>query len=113
MDQPHAARPPRRRTGPTPEEVESLGIVSDWDGAAAQQLRTGDKLLWIHTKRAHYTSLPPDDEKLIRELTVTGLAHGYIMTDYGKYRIENGRNQFEACGCKRFCDCYGRLYLYR
>lgn len=104
-------RPPKKRSGPTEEEIARFAILPEWEAISARSLQKGDRLLWIHTKRAHYTSIPSDDEKMIRHVTVTGMTDDLILTDFGKYRIESGKNQYEACGCKRFCDCYGRLYL--
>ena len=105
-------RPPRKRSGPSAEEIEAFRILPEWDETAGRKIQKGDTLLWIHTKRAHYSSIPKDDERFVKTLTVSGLTDELILTDFGKYRLKDGKNHFEACGCKRFCDCYGRLYLF-
>lgn len=105
-------RPGGLRSGPTDAEVMAFGILPEWDEQTARKLRKGDRLLWVHTKRSRYSSLDPADEKLLKRVTVTGETDELILTDFGKYRFRDGRNHFEACGCKRFCDCYGRLYLF-
>ena len=102
----------RIRRGPTDEEIARYKILPEWDEAAARSLEAGARLLWIHTKRGHYSSLDPSDAKLVKQVTLTGKTDELLLTDFGKYRLQNGKNQFEACGCKRFCDCYGQLYLF-
>jgi len=105
--------PPKRlRAGPTEAEIAHYRIAPEWDETAARRLSAGDRLLWIHTKRSHYSSLDPADEKLLKTVIVTGMTTDLLLTDFGKYRFSDGKNQFEACGCKRFCDCYGKLYLF-
>ena len=72
-------------------------------------LQPGDTLLWIHEKRKEYTDLDPMDNRLVHTVRVRKVTDERIVTNFGTY-LHNGINVFRACGCKRFCDCWGRLY---
>ena len=95
----------------TDEELTQLGAVREWDYAIAQNLKPDTQLLWVHNRRKKHTSIEQDDPRLIRSVKITKIDAHDITTDFGKYSLETGRNIHEACGCMRFCDCYGRLYL--
>ena len=94
------------------EELDRLGAVREWDETAARSLRPDTELLWVHNRRQKYTSLDKNDERLIRTVRIVKIDDYNITTNFGKYALETGRNVHDACGCMRFCDCYGRLYLY-
>ncbi len=93
------------------EELSSLGAVREWDETTARTLTPETQLLWVHNRRQKYTSLDRNDDRLIRMVKITKVDDYDISTDFGKYSVETGRNVHDACGCMRFCDCYGRLYL--
>ncbi len=82
-----------------------------WDKERAKTLKAGDKLLWKHKKYRDYVG-QIEEEKLQKVVTINSINELEIKTDFGDYNIETGRNTFEACGCKRFCDCYGVLELF-
>jgi len=94
------------------EELTTLKALRQWDEHAAKTLQPDSELLWIHNRRRQYTSLQQDDTRLIRTVKIKRVDAYEITTDFGKYAIESGRNVHTACGCMRFCDCYGRLYLF-
>lgn len=93
------------------EELIHHGVNRQWDAEVLRTLQPGTSLLWVHTKRQHYTSLSPNDERLIRKINVVKIDEHHITTDFGKYTLDTGKNVHAACGCKRFCDCYGQLFL--
>ena len=95
----------------TDEELSALGVTREWDAQQARALAMQSELLWVHNRRQKFTSLELNDERLIRHVTVLGINDYDITTNFGRYSLENGRNVHDACGCMRFCDCYGRLYL--
>jgi hypothetical protein len=101
----------RRYRNITDEELGDLGAIRAWDGSAARSLRPGDTLLWVHNRRQKFTSIPQDDTRLIRNVTILKVDAYDLTTNFGKYSLATGRNVHDACGCMRFCDCYGRLYL--
>jgi hypothetical protein len=100
----------RRYRNITDEELEHLGASREWDAAHARSLEPEGELLWVHNRRRKYTSLDMNDERLIRRVKVVKIDGYDITTDFGKYSLETGINVHDACGCMRFCDCYGRLY---
>ena len=79
-----------------------------WDASKVSELKVGDTLIWRHKKYNDYVGKVEED-KLIKSVTVKAINDIEIKTDFGDYNIKTGRNTFEACGCKRFCDCYGVL----
>lgn len=82
-----------------------------WDAALASKLQPGDTLLWIHTKRSRFPEMEENDPKLQRIVTIKSIQGSTLKTDFGNYKIEDGKNTEIACGCKRFCDCYGNVHL--
>jgi len=95
----------------TDEELSDLGVIRDWDADIARTLTPQSTLLWVHNRRKKFTSIDQNDERLVRHLKVVHINDYDIKTDYGSYSLDSGKNIYDACGCKRFCDCYGRLYL--
>lgn len=95
----------------TDEELSFLGAVRDWNSAIAKTLTENSELLWIHNRRKKFTSLEQTDKRLIRRVNVLNIDQYDITTNFGRYSLETGRNVHDACGCMRFCDCYGRHYL--
>lgn len=95
----------------TDEELSFLGAVRDWNSDIAKTLAENSGLLWVHNRRKKFTSLDQADERLIRRVNVLKIDQYDITTNFGRYSLENGKNVHNACGCMRFCDCYGRLYL--
>lgn len=95
------------------EELSFLGAVRDWNADIAKKLTEKSELLWVHNRRKKFTSLEQDDERLVRRVTILSIDKYDITTNFGRYSLESGRNVHDACGCLRFCDCYGRLYLLR
>ena len=93
------------------EELSLHGADRQWDAEKLHTLQPGDSVLWVHTKRAHYTSLSQNDERLIRKINIVKIDQHHIVTNFGKYTLDTGKNVHAACGCKRFCDCYGQLFL--
>ncbi len=75
----------------------------------ALSLKEGDKLIWIHDKKEEYQKQGIDESKLQKIVTVKKITDMLIKTDFGDYRLEDGKNSEIPCGCKRFCDCYGRV----
>ena len=67
-------------------------------------------VIWIHQK-SHELINHIEKEKLYKTLTIKDIKNGKIKTDFGDYLIESGRNVFEPCGCKKLCDCYGKIYI--
>lgn len=101
----------RRYRNITEDELSELGAVREWNGSIARTLTPDTQLLWVHNRRQKYTSLEPGDERLLRKVTILKIDDYDITTNFGKYSLETGKNVHDACGCMRFCDCYGRLYL--
>lgn len=95
----------------TDEELSLLGAVRDWNADIAKTLSLGSELLWVHNRRKKFTSIDQDDERLVKRVNILGFNNCDIKTDFGDYSLESGTNAHDACGCLRFCDCYGRLYL--
>ena len=95
----------------TDGELSALGAIREWDAERAKTLTLQSELLWVHNRRRKFSSLRQDDERLIRRVTILNITDFDITTNFGRYALQTGRNVHEACGCKRHCDCYGRLYL--
>lgn len=75
----------------------------------AKTLKEGDKLLWIHEKLCEYQKQGIEESKLQKIVTIKKITDTLIKTDFGDYRLKDGKNSEIPCGCKRFCDCYGRV----
>ncbi len=69
----------------------------------------GDKLLWQHRRASELKPQATSSEQLQRTVTVTAVFADYVKTDFGDYFLHNGFNVDAACGCKRFCDCWGEV----
>ncbi|MGD9716337.1 MAG: hypothetical protein AB7U26_04590 [Sulfuricurvum sp.] len=92
-------------------ELGALGALREWDPSAFSALDLPAPVLWVHTLREKHATLDPLDARLIRTLTVFEVRGEVIRTDFGSYALATGKNMFVPCGCKRFCDCFGQLYL--
>lgn len=92
-------------------ELEALGAVREWNQEALHSLPIPSKILWIHTSREKFHRLDPHDPCLMRVITIQRIQGDVIKTDFGSYSLQTGKNLFYACGCKKFCDCYGQLYI--
>lgn len=75
-----------------------------------KNVKVGDTLIWKHIKYDEFVN-KHKIEKIYKKVTVRFTTEEFIKTDFGTYDIKTGKNQFEACGCNRFCDCYGKVYL--
>lgn len=82
-----------------------------WDSQLAATFKPGDKLLWIHTKRSRFPDLESDDPRLKKAITIKSIQGDVIKTDFGSYKLADGKNTEIPCGCKRFCDCYGNVEI--
>lgn len=91
-------------------ELTELGVMREWDVSVANALQPGASLLWVHNYRKRYNQ-KLHDQCLIRTVEIVKIDNYDITTNFGKYSLQTGRNVHNACGCMRFCDCYGRLYL--
>lgn len=92
-------------------ELETLGAVREWNKESLLSLTLPSKILWIHSSREKFHRLDPLDSCLVRTITLQKVQGDVIKTDFGNYSLDTGKNLFYACGCKKFCDCYGQLYL--
>ena len=86
-------------------------VYTPWNEMQGRALKAGDVVIWIHDKRHLFPHLKPEHPSLIKTITITEVQGDVLRTDFGNYDVHDGRHLFEACGCDRFCDCYGRLYL--
>lgn len=93
------------------QELKTLGAVIEWDTQKVLSASLPFEVLWVHTTREKFHRLDPFDTRLIKKLTVTRIQGEVLKTNFGSYALSTGKNIFQACGCKRFCDCYGQLYL--
>jgi hypothetical protein len=73
------------------------------------QPAVGDKLLWRHRRASELREQATCSEQLQRTITVKAIFTDYIKTDFGDYFCSNGLSVHTACGCKRFCDCWGEV----
>lgn len=92
-------------------ELEALGATREWNREFLLSLALPVQILWVHSAREKYHRLDPYDSCLVRTLTIERIQGDVIKTDFGSYSLDSGKNIFYACGCKKFCDCYGQLYL--
>ena len=92
-------------------ELETLGAVREWNPSSLLGPPLPAKALWVHTAREKHHRLDPFDPCLVRTVSILRIQGDVIKTDFGSYALSTGKNLFYACGCKRFCDCYGQLYL--
>lgn len=92
-------------------ELEMLGAQREWEPQKALSLDIPSTILWVHSSREKYHRLDPMDSCLVRTITVQRIQGDVIKTDFGSYSVHTGKNIFQSCGCKKFCDCYGQLYL--
>lgn len=81
-----------------------------WDSKKANNLKIGDSVIWIHQKSHELIKNIKKDE-LYKILTIKDIKNKKLNTEFGDYFIESGKNVFEPCGCKKLCDCYGKIYL--
>lgn len=101
----------RRYRNISDQELKSLGALIEWDTQKVLSASLPFEVLWVHTTREKFHRLDPLDTRLIKRLTVTVIQGNVLKTNFGSYALSTGKNIFQACGCKRFCDCYGQLYL--
>jgi len=92
-------------------ELQTLGASRNWDKEKALSLPLPCDVLWVHSAREKHNRLDPLDPCLVKKITVLRIQGEVIKTDFGSYSLQTGKNLFYACGCKKFCDCYGQLYL--
>jgi hypothetical protein len=72
-------------------------------------IKPGDRLCWIHTRAREFEELVRYPEQVKREIIVQRVFEDYVKTDFGSYFLSDGRSVDAPCGCKRFCECYGRV----
>jgi hypothetical protein len=101
-------RPYRNISDP---ELESLGAIREWDAQKALSLSIPSPILWVHTTREKFHRLDPMDECLVKTITIERIQGDVIKTNFGSYSLGTGKNIYYSCGCKKFCDCYGQLFL--
>lgn len=94
-------------------ELESLGALRGWERDTLLALPLPARVLWVHSAREKYHRLDPLDPCLVKTITVERISGDVIRTDFGSYHLQTGKNIYTSCGCKKFCDCYGQLYLLR
>ena len=92
-------------------ELEYLGATREWDVEYLRSLSVPSSILWVHSTREKFHKLDPMDSCLVKKITILRIQGDVIKTDFGSYSIETGKNIYYSCGCKKFCDCYGQLYL--
>ncbi|AFV97645.1 MULTISPECIES: hypothetical protein [unclassified Sulfuricurvum] len=92
-------------------ELESFGAIREWDSHTARSITAPASVLWVHSAREKFHRLDPMNSCLVKTLTIERIQGDVIKTNFGSYSLETGKNIFYACGCKKFCDCYGQLYL--
>lgn len=94
-------------------ERATLGVQRVWDPQKLLSLTLPSPVVWVHASRQKFHRLDPADPSLIKEISLLKIHNGVIKTTFGSYSLETGKNIFSPCGCKKFCDCYGQLYLFR
>ncbi|MDD2830158.1 MAG: hypothetical protein PHW18_11345 [Sulfuricurvum sp.] len=92
-------------------ELESFDALREWDSQKASSLIAGSSVLWVHSTREKFHRLDSMDSCLIKTITIERVQGDVIKTNFGSYSIVTGKNIYYSCGCKKFCDCYGQLYL--
>lgn len=93
------------------QELTTLGASPVWEAQKVLSASLPFEVLWVHTTREKFHRLDPLDPRLVKRLTVTAIQGDVLKTNFGSYALHTGKNIYQACGCKRFCDCYGQLYL--
>ncbi|MDD5212651.1 MAG: hypothetical protein PHV62_09580 [Sulfuricurvum sp.] len=92
-------------------ELESFDALREWDSQKASSLISGSSVLWVHSTREKFNRLDPMDSSLVKTITIERVQGDVIKTNFGSYSLQTGKNIYYSCGCKKFCDCYGQLYL--
>jgi hypothetical protein len=92
-------------------ELECLGASRAWNSEIARTINVPSTILWVHSAREKFHRLDPMDSCLVKTITIERIQGDVIKTNFGSYSLDTGKNLFYACGCKKFCDCYGQLYL--
>lgn len=69
----------------------------------------GEHLLWRHRHAKELADQATSPAQLQRYVTVKAVFEDYVKTDFGDYFCSNGLSVHTACGCKRFCDCWGEV----
>jgi hypothetical protein len=72
-------------------------------------IKPGQRLRWQHRNAAEVRDFAQSAEQLERIVNVKAVFEDYIKTDFGDYFIHTGCNVDAACGCKHFCNCWGRV----
>lgn len=92
-------------------ELETLGASREWDVEFLRSITVPAPVLWVHSAREKHHRLDPMDPCLVKTITIERIQGDVIKTNFGSYALDTGKNIFYSCGCKKFCDCYGQLYL--
>jgi hypothetical protein len=92
-------------------DLEILRATRLWDCEKVLTLHLPASILWVHSSREKFHRLDPMDSCLVKTITIERIHGGVIKTNFGSYSVETGKNLYYSCGCKKFCDCYGQLYL--
>lgn len=92
-------------------ELEGFGATREWDSEQIRSLIVPSTILWVHSAREKFHRLDPMDTCLVKTITIERIQGDVIKTNFGSYSLETGKNIYYSCGCKKFCDCYGQLYL--
>jgi hypothetical protein len=79
------------------------------DKMTLSTIKVGDYLCWQHRNADELKDFAKSPEQLARIVKVTAVFERYIKTDDGDYFIHNGCNVDAACGCNRFCNCWGKV----
>lgn len=87
--------------------MSNLKLLNATDAAS---LNKGDSLVWKHKD---YDSLKgtTKEENILKEVVVESVYPDLIRTEVGHFTTKNGKKDKKACGCDRFCSCYGRVYV--
>ena len=93
-------------------ELESLGATREWNRDILLSLTLPAPILWVHASREKFHRLDPLDSCLVKTISILRIQGDVIKTNFGSYSLETGKNIFYACGCKKYCDCYGQLYRF-
>lgn len=92
-------------------ELEQLGALREWNSQSVRSLTVPSLILWVHSTREKFHRLDPMDSCLVKTIIIERIQGDVIKTNFGSYSIDTGKNIFYSCGCKKYCDCYGQLYL--